>query len=87
MNKTVEQEAQDASNGVYGTSRKFFVSKRDGFIRGYIAGSAARSNEAKDFAEWLAKHTIMSASITMPWLYRGELYTTEQLLNIYKSNP
>lgn len=55
----------------------------------YIAGSKARSNEAKDFAEWCSKNNWVFYPGTEVWVQVTDFLllnekTTEQLFDIFK---
>lgn len=88
---TVEQEAQkkwpERTMEVYNANTRLFNAHQRELRKAYIAGSTARSVEAKDFAEWIATHCTMTVSINFPWRYQDEVYTTEQLFDIYKPKP
>lgn len=79
---TAEQEAQEKAIDVYGADINKFGAQRDGFVKAYLAGSTIRSNEAKDFAEWIFDEYIESYTTNQ------KIKTVEQLFEIYKDkNP
>lgn len=88
MNKEIEQEALEESNNVYGTSTNNFGAQRDGFVKGYIAGSTARSYEDKESNLLLARAQRLMDELEYPketcfvW---AELY--DDINNFFKTNP